>query len=198
MLFVATAAKHASTAQALINAKADVNGRSAEGQTALYAAAQEGELPLINLLLQSNADPDLATSVGSTPLYVAAQNGKGDVAKVLLASNANINAALHNVTTPLMGAISNGHADLAMHFLESGASPHGMGPVCCTLILQIARLCFYLLTLLLAPRCTLLHPTRACPPPSSLPHKPEESTWSRNSSRKALILAPQFRGALAL
>jgi ankyrin repeat protein len=83
---------------------ADVNPRTVEGRTPLYAAAQ---LPTgtaaMKVLLELGADVEARTIVGNTPLFAAASGGTENV-RLLLDKHANVNAASLSGTTPLMGS----------------------------------------------------------------------------------------------
>jgi uncharacterized protein len=59
---------------------ADVNARQEGGFTALHAAAQSGNLGLLDLLLDSGADINAAASDGKTPLAIARESNKTDAA----------------------------------------------------------------------------------------------------------------------
>ena len=49
--------------------------RSQDGITALYLAAENGHVTVINLLWRKQADLDQPAVDGSTPLWIAARNG---------------------------------------------------------------------------------------------------------------------------
>jgi len=58
-------------ARLLLDAGADVNGREAEGFTALHAAAANGDTELVRELLARGADPTVRTEGGQTPADLA-------------------------------------------------------------------------------------------------------------------------------
>ena len=61
--------------------------------TALYAAAGDGQLDAVRLLLDRGADPSLATSIGFTALINAAMGGHVAVVRELAARGADLDAA---------------------------------------------------------------------------------------------------------
>jgi RNA polymerase sigma factor (sigma-70 family) len=69
--------------------------------TALDAAASEGELPLVELLLVDGLDVDAADARGRTLLSLAAQRGNVDAVELLIRHGANVNARDAAGVTPL-------------------------------------------------------------------------------------------------
>jgi ankyrin repeat protein len=68
----------------LIAEGADVNARSAAGETALMLAAARGRLEFMGLLIERGADANAATDAGNTALMFAAARGQVDAARLLL------------------------------------------------------------------------------------------------------------------
>jgi ankyrin repeat protein len=93
--------------QLLLDAGADANWKSADGQTPLAQAACFGKNDGVELLLRHQAQVDLPGKYGSlewTPLMAAAYNGRTDTVRLLLEAGANRNlkdsegkTALHRV-----------------------------------------------------------------------------------------------------
>jgi ankyrin repeat protein len=69
----------------MLAAKADVNARTARGETALHFAAREGRAALITLLLNHGADVNAVDQFGQTPAYAAWQRGHNIALQLLLA-----------------------------------------------------------------------------------------------------------------
>jgi ankyrin repeat protein len=67
---------------------ADVNARSAGGETALMLAAARGRLDAIGLLIERGADVNAVTDAGNTALMLAAARGQVDAVQALLARGA--------------------------------------------------------------------------------------------------------------
>ena len=77
--------------------------------TVLDAAASEGELPLVELLLVDGLDVDTADAGGRTLLSLAAQRGNLDAVEMLLRHGADVNARDANGVTPLGWTERSGH-----------------------------------------------------------------------------------------
>ena len=75
-LFEAIEADNAETLLRLLKAGVHFNARNDEGETALYAAAEQGRLALVQLLLTHKADVMARTSNGETALHAAAIDRK--------------------------------------------------------------------------------------------------------------------------
>jgi len=82
-LHSAAAAQHLAVAEVLIENGADVNVPSAGGSTALHRAAQNGQLPLVRLLLEHGARPDVADDESVTPRQLARKESHTEVADLL-------------------------------------------------------------------------------------------------------------------
>lgn len=83
---------------ALVNAGADVDGRSSRGDTALFGAAKYGHLSVLRELIRLGADPNARNSAGQTPLH---ETTRADVARLLVAAGADVNATHDYGATPL-------------------------------------------------------------------------------------------------
>eukprot|EP01043_Picozoa_sp_COSAG02_P080000 COSAG02_NODE_18805_length_918_cov_0.560440_1_plen_177_part_10 len=113
-------------------ASLSVDGRTAQGRTALHFAAQsaagEASHAVDAALLQSEAEVNSADSIGCTPLMLAAAIGDAPVCELLLANGANPNAATTGANedfelleTPLVAAAWNGHEEAVEVLLRGGA-----------------------------------------------------------------------------
>ncbi len=111
-------------ADALINAGAPVNARTADGFTPLMLAAQNA-LPqsTVDLLISHGAQVDAVTSDGVTALCYACAAPAGNAAVVLdlLQHGASPLNGPNDQTTPLMYASEAGHADIVDLLLKHGA-----------------------------------------------------------------------------
>lgn len=72
-----------------------VSGVNRRGETALHAAARNGNLKLIERLLRAGADPMAKDNSGWRPLEVATSYGQRDAMKALLAAGAKVNAVVN-------------------------------------------------------------------------------------------------------
>ena len=80
------------------------NLQDANQITPLYAAALNGSLKCVPLLLEAGANKDQGkTDTGSTPLYIAAARGRLEIVRFLVASGANKDQGRTDVeATPLL------------------------------------------------------------------------------------------------
>jgi len=81
-----------------------IDKRDADGETKLYRAVREGNLPRVKKLLASGADPDIADDHGLTPLHQAAYWGETDILEQLLKAGAAPNIDNGQGWTPLHSA----------------------------------------------------------------------------------------------
>jgi ankyrin repeat protein len=105
----------------LVNAKADVNAKDANGRTALHYACSDGSLEAVTLLLDNGADIEAKDTDGRTPLIEAALLGRVQVARLLIARGANVNAKSEKGWTPLAAAKKKGFAELESLLRSRGA-----------------------------------------------------------------------------
>jgi len=110
------------TAEALIQAGADVNAANRYGMTPINLAATSGSAAMIRLLLDAGVDPNSANQGGETVLMTSARTGKLDAVKLLLDRGANVNAkdTVHGQTA-LMWAVLENHADVVDLLISRGA-----------------------------------------------------------------------------
>lgn len=121
-LILATEHKHADSAAILLDYKADVNGRNAEGRTALWQAALiENDRTMAELLLKNKADTDIKYQHGQTVLQLAVIYGKTEMVELLLANRANINAQNDDGQTALHLAANAGAPPIVELLLAHGA-----------------------------------------------------------------------------
>ncbi len=60
-----------------------VNGRQQGGWVPIHAAAQNGDRPMVELLLKHQADPGIANDDGKTPAMIAREKGHEEIAALL-------------------------------------------------------------------------------------------------------------------
>ena len=90
----------------------------------LHAAATNGSLECVRLLLEAGAQKDEGRrDTGATPLYLASQNGHLEVVRILVESGANKDQGLTRTgATPLHTAAQSGHIEIVRLLVESGAN----------------------------------------------------------------------------
>ncbi len=106
----------------LMAGKLNPNEKFSAG-TLLTYAAENGNLELVNLLLEKKSDVNAKSEEGGTPLAFAAQKGHADVVKVLIEKKANPNEVLSNGLTPLAVAVNKGHLTAVDIMLKNRADP---------------------------------------------------------------------------
>jgi ankyrin repeat protein len=117
-LVLAARAGYTATVDALLDAKANVNARSAVGDSAIMAAALNGRLDIVKKLRSRGAE---INNSGWTPLIYAATGGHDAIVEYLLAEGASINAVSPNGTSALMMAVREGKGSTVTLLIAKGA-----------------------------------------------------------------------------
>ena len=110
--------------RALLKQRADVNGRQADGATALHWAAHLGDLAAVDLLIRGGADVKVANEYGITPLSLACTNVSPAMVERLLKGGADPKATRPTGETVLMTCARVGSVDAVKSLLSSGADVH--------------------------------------------------------------------------
>ena len=124
----AARAQDESKVRVLLDRKADVNARSADGSTALLWAAHWNDVATAGLLTRARADANLANDLGMTPLSRACTNGSAALVELLLNAGANPNTRVATGETPLMTCASSGNADAVRALLARGSDVNAREP----------------------------------------------------------------------
>jgi ankyrin repeat protein len=125
LLTFAAQAGHLEIVRHLLDCGADINYRGYLGETALFIAAFEGDIRIVELLLERNALVYLVEAgAGSSPLFVAAQEGHLQIVEELIdQGGADVNQYRESDEwTPLMIAIDEEHDAVAERLLRHGAN----------------------------------------------------------------------------
>src|SRR5438105_2005275 len=88
-----TSAWHGDTDTVAFYLKAGINPNVTDDnkRTALWAAASQGHLKIVQALLAKHADVNFPDKDGVTPLRAAAAQGYADIVQTLMAGGANVN-----------------------------------------------------------------------------------------------------------
>ena len=105
----------------LVEQKADVDAKAANGETALHGAAESGHPAVVQLLLEKGADVDAKAANGETALHRAAFGGHEAVVQLLLEKGADVDAKADDGGTALYRAAGSGHEAVVRLLLENGA-----------------------------------------------------------------------------
>jgi uncharacterized protein len=79
-LHSAASARNLEAARLLLEHGAPVNARQQGGWAPIHAAAQNGDRPMVELMLKYHGDPKLANDDGKTPAMVAREKGHEEIA----------------------------------------------------------------------------------------------------------------------
>jgi len=88
----------------------------------LLVAAQQGDTPRVQQLLNAGVDVNVTSPGGSTPLIAAAVAGQQRTVRVLLDARAYIDMQTRAGNTALLGAALHRHMDLVRFLISQGAS----------------------------------------------------------------------------
>jgi uncharacterized protein len=106
--------------RALIQKKADVNGRETDGSTALHWAVYRDDIEAANLLISAGANVRAATREEVTPLAMACLQGHLPMVERLLKAGADPQERGPNGETMLMYAARNGRIELITRLVAAG------------------------------------------------------------------------------
>jgi ankyrin repeat protein len=115
---------HTDAVRLLIEAGADVLAADQEGLTPLMNAAENGTVPVLQVLVDAaNKDPEYLNALsntGFTALIIASAHGHAEAVDYLLTAGADAEKTAENKVTPLMFAAASNHVDVMKVLLEKG------------------------------------------------------------------------------
>lgn len=111
----------------LLEAGADKDATTQEGETALHSAARNGHFKVVQALLEAGVDKDAAVDHGRRALHLAACNGHLEVVRLLLETGADKDATTLGGETALHSAALNNHVEVVRFRLEIGLDKDAAG-----------------------------------------------------------------------
>lgn len=117
------------TIRTLLAQRADVNGRSDDGSTALLWAAHWNDLESAELLIRAGANANLTNDLRMTPLTLACTNRSVTLVQRLLEAGADPNAAIATGETPIMTCAATGSDQAVRLLIARGANVNAREPV---------------------------------------------------------------------
>jgi ankyrin repeat protein len=117
-----------SAVRTLLNNKADVNVRSADGSTALLWATHWNDVATAELLIGAGANANTANDFGMTPLSRACTNASAPLVDLLLKAGADPHAPIGTGETPLMTCAGSGSVDAVRMLIARGARVNAKEP----------------------------------------------------------------------
>lgn len=123
-LHTATCRNYQELAKRLIARGVDVNYQDYGGGTPLHAAAENGLIEMVELLIANGAQVSAKSKFdASTPLHHAAEKGFVEIAEILISNGAQMNThGGFNSGTPLLYAAEKGHLLMVKLLISSGAN----------------------------------------------------------------------------
>ena len=113
---------NAELAKQMLAAGAAIDAPQEDGCTALWLAAEAGQVATVMLLCEAEANLEAVKQPAAvTPLYIACQNGHVAAADVLMMHSANPNTTKANGSTPMHIAAQQGFVDVCRLLLRYGA-----------------------------------------------------------------------------
>ena len=105
----------------LLDAGADVNARTSDGDTALIRSSSKNR-EVIGDLLNAGANVNLQNTIGETALNSAVFNGRSDILHMLLGAGATVDTSDIGGYTALIWAADNNHYEAVRVLLKFGAN----------------------------------------------------------------------------
>ena len=134
----AAAAGNLEGVEAMIEDGAWVDARDLTSTTALTAAASQGHVEIVRVLLQAGADVDVV-GLRDTALAAAADSGHVDVVRTLLNAGATLDRLLPGNDTALIRAARNGNEEIVAMLLAAGADADAQGMFGSTALMHAAE-----------------------------------------------------------
>ena len=95
----------------------DINYKDEEGYSALHYACDEGNLKIVEILIDAHCNPNILNNLKQTPLHLSAKGGYFDISKKLIESGAILNVYDSEKNSPLHYICKNNYVELLKFFL---------------------------------------------------------------------------------
>ena len=95
----------------------DINFQDENGYSALHYSSDEGNLKIVEFLLNANCDPNLRSNEKETPLHLSSKRGYFDISKLLIENGAELNIYNNEKNSPLHFVCMNNYIELFKYFL---------------------------------------------------------------------------------
>ena len=96
----------------------NINYQDENGFSALHYSSDEGNLKIVDILLESNCEINIKNSFDQTPLHLSSKRGYFDISKKLLDGGALLNAFDKEKNSPIHYVCENNHIELLNFFLK--------------------------------------------------------------------------------
>ncbi|RYN72660.1 hypothetical protein AA0120_g12741 [Alternaria tenuissima] len=104
-----------------------VNSKDKDGKTPLFIAAEQGNVGVIEVLLDKGADVNAQGGRYGNALQAALEKGYTEIATLLLDKDADVNAQGGLYSNALQAAAARGHKEMATLLLDKGADVNAQG-----------------------------------------------------------------------
>jgi len=114
----------------LLDAGADVNKKSSNGEFILHIAVDEGHEEIVRLIIANGGDVNAQGMSKMTPLLIAVGRGRVEILRLLIENGADVNVKSAEGMAPLSSASNRGHREIVEHLIANGADVNandGMG-----------------------------------------------------------------------
>ena len=90
----------------------DINYKDENGYSALHYACEEGNLKIVEILIDTHCNPNILNNLKQTPLHLSAKGGYFDISKKLIESGAILNIYDSEKNSPIHYICKNNYVEL--------------------------------------------------------------------------------------
>jgi ankyrin repeat protein len=127
--------------------------RNREEQTALWNAARQGHMAVVEFLVTNGANVNAVGENGSSPLLGALGWDRHEIARFLIKHGADINLADMQGERPVLSVVKNGHVQFVEHLLNEGAEINTANNIGWTPLFHATQHCSMDMITMLLERC---------------------------------------------